>query len=282
MGRIRYGAYAGGFNRKPTEVIDVVKKMGFDLLEVAVGEDVGYNAKELRSRLLDAGLGVIASTGCPPDKDLTSEDPKARRKGVDFMKKCADSTAELGASHMVGLLYSTAGRTLKTLPDGRYAQWAAEGVKEVAIHARQYNLTLGFETVNHYETIINNTVDQAIAFREMVGEPNLMIHLDTFHLNLEEESLYQATKKALPFCCHYHFAEGNRGQVGRGTVDWHGVYRALAEGNYTGTATLEAFTDAPPEFLTLFHLWRRIGKSTEESLREGLEFVKRLEAEHYR
>jgi D-psicose/D-tagatose/L-ribulose 3-epimerase len=281
MGKIRYGAYAGGFNRKPIEVIEAVKDLGFDLLEVSVGEKTPDDPKKLRSRLKDAGLGVIASTGCPPDKDLTSDDPKARRKGVEFMKMCVDTTSELGASHMVGLLYSTAGRTVKTLPDDRYARWAAEGLKEVAIYAKKAGLTLGFETVNHYETIINNTVDQCIRFREMVGEPNFMIHLDTFHMNLEEESLYEATKKALPYCCHYHFAEGNRGQVGKGTVDWHGVYRALAEGNYSGTATLEAFADAPQDFRVLFHLWRRFGDSTEASLREGLAFVKRMEREHY-
>ncbi len=49
--------------------------------------------------------------------------------------------------------------------------------------------------MNHYETIINNTVDQAIKFREMVGEPNLMIHLDTFHMNLEEKACTRRQKR---------------------------------------------------------------------------------------
>ncbi len=60
MLQIRYGAYAGGFNRRPIEVIKAVKELGFDLLEVSVGEKKPDNPKELRCRLEDAGLGVIA------------------------------------------------------------------------------------------------------------------------------------------------------------------------------------------------------------------------------
>ncbi len=61
------------------------------------------------------------------------------------MKMCIETTAELGASHMVGLLYSTVGRTLKSLPDERYAQWAAEGLKEVAIYARNRSSRSGLK-----------------------------------------------------------------------------------------------------------------------------------------
>jgi D-psicose/D-tagatose/L-ribulose 3-epimerase len=282
MKNLIYGAYGGGWAEKPIAIIDLVKELGFDMLEISVGENTPEKPREIRRRLQDAGLEVVASTGCPRDGDLTDEDPGTRSRGIEFLKECVRTTAELGATHLVGLLYSTVGRRTETLPDDRYWEWAASALKEVAVYARDFGVVLGFETVNHYETILNNTVNQALRFRDMIGETNVMLHLDTFHLNMEEDSLYQATKKALPYLCHYHFAEGNRGQIGKGTVDWDGVYRALAEGDYHGTVTLESFAESPEQFKVLFGLWRERGRSTSESLKEGLDFLKEIEKKHYK
>jgi len=76
--------------------------------------------------------------------------------------------------------------------------------------------------------------------REMVDERNVKVHLDVYHMNIEEESFYEATKKAAPHLCHYHFSESHRGTPGKGTVDWEGVYTALAEVGYNGTVGLES------------------------------------------
>jgi len=281
MSELIYGAYGGGWDENPLNLVDRVKHLGFDMIEIGVGDDPTLDLKKVRAKAEEAGLKIITCTGCPRDKDPIDEEERIRKRGIVYLKQCVEAAAALGADCLAGLTYSSVGRRLGSRPMEQYWEWGSTALKQVARHAQKFGITVAFETVNRYETILNNTVDQALRFREMVGEPNFMIHLDTFHLNMEEESLYQATKKALPYTCHYHFAEGNRGRIGKGSVDWEGVYRALSEGRYHGTVTLEAFVNMNPEIAAKLSMWRKIGESTDRNLQEGLKYLKGLEAKYY-
>ena len=116
----------------------------------------------------------------------------------------------------------------------------------------------------------------------MIGEPNVGIHLDAYHMNIEEEGFYGPTIKAAPLLRHYHLSESHRGIPGHGTVDWDGIYRALGESNYRGIVGLESFIEVSPAMQAATCIWRTMAPSSDVLLREGLKFLKSLEAKYYR
>jgi len=148
----------------------------------------------------------------------------------------------------------------------------------VAEYALDYNVTIGLEPVNRYETYLINTCEQALKLKEMIGVENVKIHLDTYHMNIEEKSFYEATKLAGTDLIHYHLCENDRGIPGTGLVDWDGIFKALSEINYTGYAGLESFVDCTDNMNTW--VWRQLAPSGDVLLKEGIVFVNKMKKKY--
>jgi D-psicose/D-tagatose/L-ribulose 3-epimerase len=101
-------------------------------------------------------------------------------------------------------------------------------------------------------------------------------------MNIEENNFYDPTKKAAPYLCHYHLSESHRGTPGKGTVNWHEIYRALGEANYTGVVGLESFIDVAESMRAATCVWRPMAVSSDALLTEGLRYLKGLETQYYR
>ncbi len=133
-------------------------------------------------------------------------------------------------------------------------------------------------SVNRYETYLINTCEQARRLKEMIDQPNVKIHLDTYHMNIEEKSFYDATKLAGEDLIHYHLCENDRGVPGTGTVDWDGIFKALGEMNYQGYAALESFVDCTDNMNTW--VWRQLAEDGETLVREGTAFIRQMQTKH--
>ena len=57
-------------------------------------------------------------------------------------------------------------------------------------------------------------------FIKRVNAPNLSLHLDTFHMNIEETSFYEPVIAAGSRLRHIHMTESDRGMLGEGNVRW--------------------------------------------------------------
>src|SRR5256885_6207545 len=66
---------------------------------------------------------------------------------------------------------------------------AIEAVRRIADFAGERGVTLGLEVVNRYESNLLNTAAQALEFIDEVGQPHVCVHLDTYHMNIEEADL---------------------------------------------------------------------------------------------
>lgn len=115
----------------------------------------------------------------------------------------------------------------------------------------------------------------------MVGEPNVAMHLDAYHMNIEETDFYEPTRNVVPFLCHYHLSESHRGTPGTGRVDWEAIYRALASAGYSGMVGMEAFCEVAGAMVAATCVWRKMANSSDELLSQGLLFLKGLEARYY-
>jgi len=268
-------AWCSQWSNDTLHLIDRVKELGLDFIEIPLMCLETLDAAAAKARLRQAGLDVCTSTVLLGDTDITHEDAAIRRKGVEYLKACVLATHNLGATNFSGVIYSQHVKPTVKRPTQQTWQWAADSLSEVARFAQEYGVTLGLEPVNRYETYLVNTCAQARVLMGMIGEPNVKIHLDTYHMNIEEKSFYAATKVAGADLIHYHLCENDRGIPGTGLVDWDGIFKALAEIGYQGYAALESFVDCTDNMNTW--VWRQLAPDGDTLVREGVAFIRGMQ-----
>ncbi len=274
-------AWTSSWNSDSLDIIGHAKQIGFDLIEIPLMELEHIDPKAIRERANAVGLGVCASTACSEKNDLTGEDKDTRNRGVEYLKKCVEATSEMGATLFTGVAYSAIGRKIDSMPDERYWNRAADCMREIARFAQNFGITIGIEPINRYETFLINTCRQALKLKAMIDEPNVAIHLDAYHMNIEETDFYHPTLEAADDLCHYHLSESHRGTPGTGTVDWDEIYRALAEIGYDGIVGLESFCAPSDAMRAATCIWRKLAPSSDQLLTEGLKYLKSLEKKYY-
>ena len=95
-----------------------------------------------------------------------------------------------------------------------------------------------------------------LAWCEEVGSPNVKIHFDTFHSNIEEKHQAEALRAVAKQVGHVHISENDRGIPGTGHVDWKGVFKVLKETGYDGWLTIESFAQPEPALAAAAAIWR--------------------------
>ena len=271
-------AWCSKWTNETLDLIDRVKNLGMDFIEIPLMSLDTFDADAVRERLRRTELGAVTSTVLLNDTDITSDDPEIRGRGRDYLTKCVDATAAIGASSFSGVIYSQHVKPVTTRPTEDAWRHSADVLRQVADRAAGLNVTIGLEPVNRYETYLVNTCAQALRLREMIARDNVKVHLDTYHMNIEEKDFYAATLQAGKHLIHYHLCENDRGIPGTGQVDWDGIFRALAEIGYRGNAALESFVDVTDNMNTW--VWRQLAPDGDTLLREGADFIRRKQREY--
>jgi D-psicose/D-tagatose/L-ribulose 3-epimerase len=265
-------AWCGEWGNEQLDLIDRAKRLGMDFIEIPLMVLEKFDAVAVRERLESLDFDACTSTVLLDDTDITDEDPKIRENGVEYLKKCVKATSDIGAVNFSGVIYSKHIRQLDHRPGKREYRWSADCLREVADYAAELGVNLGLEPVNRYETFLVNTCGQALELKDMIGRENVKIHLDTYHMNIEEKSFYEATLQAGNELIHYHLCENDRGIPGTGLVDWDDIFKALAEINYTGYAALESFVDVTGNMNTW--VWRQLAKDGDTLVKDGTAFIR--------
>lgn len=271
-------AWCSQWSNSTLHLIDRVKRMGLDFIEIPLMCLDSFAPGAVRKCLETAGLAAVTSTVLLGDTDITSDDAAIRAKGVEYLKACVRATHAIGAVSFSGVIYSQHVKSLPARPDLKLWHYAADSLRPVAHLAQELGVQIGLEPVNRYETCLINTCEQALRLKAMIGEDNVKIHLDTYHMNIEEKSFYEATKLAGEDLIHYHLCENDRGIPGTGLVDWDGIFTALAEIGYQGNAALESFVDCTDNMNTW--VWRQLAPSGDALLKEGVAFIRRKQKEY--
>jgi D-psicose/D-tagatose/L-ribulose 3-epimerase len=268
-------AWCSEWSNKTLWIIDKINEFGIDFLEIPLMRLDKFDGKEVRKELNKAGVEAVTSNVIlKADQDLTSDDPQARKNGVEYLKQCVDATAEIESDCFSGVIYSQYLKPAKRAPSTDTWKYAADAMQEVAQYAQQYGIDVGMEPVTRYESYLLNTCQQAVDLIHMVDEPNIKVHLDTYHMNVEEKNFYEATMQAKGHLVHYHLCENDRGIPGTGLVDWDGVFRALSDMGYQGRVGMEGFSDMTDNMSTW--VWRKLAPNGDVFLKEGIAFIKQM------
>jgi D-psicose/D-tagatose/L-ribulose 3-epimerase len=215
--------------------------VGFDLLELSLHDSLNLDVAAARQELEAAGLAVACSRGLAFDADVSSADPAVVDRGARLLHESLRITHELGGTHLTGALYSALGKYGAPLSTAGRAN-VVRVLAELALEAKGLGMTLGLEICNRYETNVVNTARDALRLADDVGAENVTIHLDTYHMNIEEDDLVRPVLEVGDRLGYVHIGENHRGYLGSGHLDFGAFFHALADVGYTGPITFESFS----------------------------------------
>jgi D-psicose/D-tagatose/L-ribulose 3-epimerase len=255
-------------------VLEKLKKMGYDGVEVPIFDLDREKWKLWSRRLDDLGLERTANTVIAPEHNPLSADKAVRAAAYEHMEAVVDCCATVGSAilcgpHQVALgVFTGRGAT-----DDEWKR-SVEHLRRVAEYAATAGVVLAEEVVNRFELYHLNTLDQGIRLVDEVGHPNCRLHLDTFHAHIEEKNTADAIRRAGDRIAHVHVSENDRGVPGSGSVAWDGTFDALRETGYDGWLTVEAFGNFLPNLAAATKIWRPLFDSEERLAVEALDFLK--------
>lgn len=269
--------WAGEWNKDAADkIINGAASAGLDFVEIGLLRPDEFDPEDTRKRLEAKGLSATFSLGLPASATL----PDNPQGAEAFLIKVLDKIQATGNNMLTGVIYGTLGELPGRRPNEQDYDTIAKTLKSVAKEAAKRDIYIGLEPVNRYETFLLNTVEQALSVVEKIGEDNVFIHLDTYHMNIEEDDFAESIRQAGSKLGYIHLSESHRGTPGSGTVDWDSVFQGLADIDYRGGLTMESFADINPDIARATCMWRDIVQDSDALVRDGLAFL-RGKAEAY-
>lgn len=257
-----------------TAIIDQTAAAGYDILELSLHDALQLDVVDARAKLESAGLGIVCSRGLAFDADVSSDDPDVVARGARLLQDSLRITHDLGGTHFTGALYSALGKYGRQLSAAGRANVVAT-LRELAVEAETLGMTLGLEICNRYETNVINTAADALRLADDIGHDNVTIHLDTYHMNIEEDDLVRPVHLVGDRLGYVHIGENHRGYLGSGHLDFTAFFHALADIDYAGPITFESFSSAvvSPTLSNDLAIWRNLWNDGPALARHARAFI---------
>ena len=240
-----------------------VRRLGFDQLEVNAGT-IARMAPAERDHLAglarDEGVRLSYGIGLTADHDPSSLDEPVRAAGVKFMGDLINAVGDMGGGVVCGTVHSSWPATLPKGHDDKrpFRDQSLRSMRELVPIAEDRGVTLCVEVINRFEQFLINTCAEAVSYVNEVGSPACRILLDTFHLNIEEDSIGGAIRQAGPLLKHIHLGETNRKPPGLGRMPWNEIKGALDAIEFDGSMVMEPFVMPGGEVGRDIGVWRDV------------------------
>ena len=252
-----------------SKYVDKVAKLGFDVLEINGTPLPTYSSKEineLKSCVRDAGIELTTGYGPIYEHDIGSANPEIRKSALEWYKRLFHVMEQLDSRVLGGALYSHWPIDYSKGVD-KIEDWkrSVEGMNLLGAIAHEHGILLGMEILNRFENHILNTAEEGVRFVKEVGLDNVKVMLDTFHMNIEEDSFREAILTTGQYLGHFHVGECNRKLPGKGRLPWKEIMGALREIQYQGCITMEPFVKMGGRVGEDIKVWRDLSGNASES-----------------
>ncbi|MEX3013993.1 sugar phosphate isomerase/epimerase family protein [Gymnodinialimonas hymeniacidonis] len=249
--------------------------IGFDLLEVLIFDPSEIDVAMTRQAMAGTGLELRLGMALGPETDISSSNPDIAAAGEVTVERCLEISSDLGAPSVSGITYA-AFNNYDVGPTTAQRDQVLASFSRLDDRAGALGLRLGIEPVNRYESHLINTIDQATDAIREIGGKNLFVHMDTFHMNIEEADFTASIARAGSLLGYAHLADNHRGLLGAGTFDFKTYFRALAAAGYTGDFTVESFSPAVlgPDLSAAVSIWREPWSDPTKAARQALAFMR--------
>jgi D-psicose/D-tagatose/L-ribulose 3-epimerase len=250
------------YGEEPLRVtFERLKRYGYDGVEL-MGEPRHYDVAEINALCREFKLQVLSLAGMYPwpttERDLANPDPKIRERATGYLRECVDFAEAIGAPVLIVVPAAVS----RLSPVGQFKaedewveaverewKYAVESVRAAAPHAEAKGVLFAIEPINRYESFLVNSAEQGLQFVAEVGSKAVKLHLDTFHMNIEDKDLPGAIRRAGDLLVNFHIADSNREAVGRGHTDFKAIVKALKDIDYKWTLALEPLPPVPDPYI---------------------------------
>jgi D-psicose/D-tagatose/L-ribulose 3-epimerase len=258
--------------------IEKTAEYGFDMLEVCLPSSMNFDAKTVKKQLDNNGITGRLTLNIPADCHM----PVYPEKASALLKTALDKVAEMEGDFLGGVLHSAIARFTGQPCTTDERLIVQQVFTEVATYARERNITIAPEPINRYESYVFTAAEEVLEMIDAIGVDNIGLHLDTFHMNIEEPNFYDPVVLAGNSLKHLHITESDRGMLGEGNVHWDDLFRGLAEINYQGPLVLENFSSEIKELVGPTSLWRPSKYNSEDLAKGSLAFMQEMVQKWYK
>jgi D-psicose/D-tagatose/L-ribulose 3-epimerase len=267
--------WVGGWSHDECErAIAQTAELGFDLIEIPALDPSSIDSAFTRRMLDRYKLGTTLSLGLDASTDISSGDPGREARGEARLMQVLSIARDIGATHVCGILYSAFQKYFEPPTEAGIAR-SVDVLRRIGEKAAQNGIVIGLEVVNRYESNVLNTAAQAVGFARRVGLPNVKVHLDTYHMNIEEADLESALVDTGRMLGYFRIGESGRGYLGAGNIDFDRIFRGLAKAGYDGPITFESFSSAVvnPQLSGILAIWRNLWEDGADLARHAKGFI---------
>jgi D-psicose/D-tagatose/L-ribulose 3-epimerase len=252
--------------------IEKTAEYGFDMMEIILPASLDFDPKTVKKQLQEKQISGRCTLNLPADCHI----PFYPEKATVIIKAALDKVADMDGDFLGGVLHSAIAQ-FTGQPCTKQERIIVQQVfTEVAAYARERNITIAPEPVNRYESYVFTAAGEVLEMIDSIGTDNIGLHLDTFHMNIEERNFYDPVISAGIRLKHVHITESDRGMTGEGNVHWDDLFRGLAEINYQGPLVLENFSSQIKELVGPTSLWRPSKYNSEDLAKGSLAFMRKM------
>lgn len=265
--------------------IPKVRQLGFDVLEIActpLPEMTRQELIDLRQCAKDHGVILTAGHGPNAGQNLASPDAGIARSAIDFYADLLKRLDLLDIRVIGGGIYSY-WPVDYSQPIDKTGDWerSVANVRKVGKMAADFGIKYCLEVLNRFEGYLLNTAEEGMRFVQEVDLDSVYLMLDTFHMNIEEDSFSKAIRQTGQKLGHFHIGEANRKVPGTGRMPWTEIADALIEIQYNGFLVMEPFVQMGGQVGSDIRIWHDILPDTEEKkldedARRSAEFCRSL------
>ena len=219
-------------------------KLGYDAIEVHTREDAELDYYAIEQTVQECGAKVcMIITGRLNTEgkcSLIDDAPYIVKSAMDGMKQYIDMAQKLQADIVIGWVKGN------IPPHGRrdkYLERLAKNLRELAIYGAEHNVRLNLEVINRYEVNLFTTAEETVKFLEYYEIDNCYVHLDTFHMGIDECDPIGAIRRCKGKLGYIHLADNSRCYPGSGLFDIRKILNALNEIGYEGYLSVECLPE---------------------------------------
>ncbi len=282
---MKHGIYYAYWEKEwEADYVKYVKKvadLGFDILEIGAKPLPEYSKDDIeRLKAATQQYSIQLTCGYGPAKEQNIADLKTVKEAFLWYKKLFKTMKALDSHYLGGAIYFYWPVSYAE-PINKERDWelSVQGMKKLAAMAQRYDIIIGVEVLNRFEGYLLNTAAEGVQYVKDVGMDNVRVHLDTFHMSIEETNICQAIRETGKYLGHLHTGERNRMVPGMGSIPWREIGAALHEIGYDKAVVMEPFVQRGGTVGSDIKIWHDlIDDLTEDKLdsdaKRALEFQK--------
>lgn len=270
--------YTSPFTTESVKLFPKFKRWGFDTVEIPIEDPSHIDPAKVKAAADRAGLVIGSICACMgPGRDFRGT-PAEQKTGMAYCTALIDQAAAMGCPSLIGPVYSVVGKADAVEPARQKVEWAlvVKNLKVLAKHAEAKGVMICIEPLNRFETDFLNTCDQGLRLVKAVGSRAVKLHLDTFHMNIEEKDQAAAIRKAGKLLGHFHACGSDRGTPGGDHIAWPAIVKALKAVHYRGDVVIESFTTDVKVIARAAAIWRTIEPRRDDIAVNGLKFLRKI------